>query len=126
MTNDDDPSLGHAIVVRRRQLRLRQDELADLAGVSERFVYALEHGKQSVQLDKALAVLAALGLHLELHRGGWPSFVTDLSGARPAANRSRPRCRSLRNQSCVQVVRFRPTSPVSCRREGAWERCDGR
>jgi len=37
--------------------------------VSERFVYALEHGKGSVQLDKVIAVLAALGLHLELHRG---------------------------------------------------------
>lgn len=54
---------------RRVQLRLRQDELADLAGVSERFVYALENGKATVQLNKVLAVLNALGLHLELHRG---------------------------------------------------------
>jgi y4mF family transcriptional regulator len=54
---------------RRRQLRLGQAELAELAGVSERFVYALESGKRSVQLDKVLAVLSALGLHLELHRG---------------------------------------------------------
>jgi HTH-type transcriptional regulator/antitoxin HipB len=59
-----------AVRSRRRQLRLRQDELADLAGVSERFVYALESGKQSVQLDKVIAVLSALGLHLEVHRGG--------------------------------------------------------
>jgi len=59
-----------AIRQRRRHLRLRQDELADLAGVSERFVYALESGKGSVQLDKVIAVLSALGLHLELHRGG--------------------------------------------------------
>jgi HTH-type transcriptional regulator/antitoxin HipB len=58
-----------AVRDRRRQLHLRQDELADLAGVSERFVYALENGKKSVQLDKLLAVLSALGLHLELHRG---------------------------------------------------------
>lgn len=55
---------------RRLQLGLRQDEVADLAGVSERFVYALENGKRSVQLDKVVAVLSALGLHLELHRGG--------------------------------------------------------
>jgi y4mF family transcriptional regulator len=59
-----------AIRSRRRQLRLRQDELADLAGVSERFVHSLENGKPSVQLDKVVAVLSALGLHLELHRGG--------------------------------------------------------
>lgn len=58
-----------AVRARRRQLRLRQGELADLAGVSERFVYALEAGKRSVQLDKAVAVLTALGLHLELRRG---------------------------------------------------------
>ncbi len=60
---------GGSVRARRQQLGLRQDDLADLAGVSERFVYALENGKRSVQLDKVLAVLAALGLHLELHRG---------------------------------------------------------
>lgn len=63
---------GHVaaeVKARRAQLRLRQEELADLAGVSERFVYALENGKQTVQLDKLLAVLNALGLHLEIHRG---------------------------------------------------------
>jgi y4mF family transcriptional regulator len=67
---DEIGEFASAVRSRRRQLRLRQDELADLAGVSERFVYALEHGKQSVQLDKVVAVLSALGLHLELHRGG--------------------------------------------------------
>ena len=64
------PNFAAAVRSRRRDLHLRQDELADLAGVSERFVYALETGKQSVQLDKLLAVLSALGLHLELRRGG--------------------------------------------------------
>jgi y4mF family transcriptional regulator len=54
---------------RRAVLRLSQEEVADLAGVSERFVYALENGKTTAQLDKVLAVLDALGLHLEIHRG---------------------------------------------------------
>ena len=67
---EENSAFAIALRSRRRHLRLRQEELADLAGVSERFVYALENGKQSVQLDKALAVLLALGLHLELHRGG--------------------------------------------------------
>ena len=62
-------SFADSVRRRRRDLGLRQDELADLAQVSERFVYALEGGKSSVQLDKVLAVLAALGLHLEIHRG---------------------------------------------------------
>jgi HTH-type transcriptional regulator/antitoxin HipB len=63
-------SFAAALKSRRRALGLRQEEVADLAGVSERFVYALENGKQSAQLDKVLSVLSALGLHLELRRGG--------------------------------------------------------
>jgi y4mF family transcriptional regulator len=65
-----------AIRHRRVSLHLRQDELADLAGVSERFVFALERGKRSVQLDKVVAVLAALGLHLQLQRGATPWIST--------------------------------------------------
>lgn len=61
--------LASEVRARRTQLRLRQEEVADLAGVSERFVYALENGKQTVQLDKVLSVLHALGLHLEIRRG---------------------------------------------------------
>lgn len=64
-----DGRLAAEVRGRRAQLQLRQEEVADLAGVSERFVYALENGKQTVQLDKVLAVLNALGLHLEIHRG---------------------------------------------------------
>lgn len=66
----DPVTFAAAVRSRRRALGLRQDELADLAEVSERFVHALESGKGTVRLDKLLAVLAALGLHLELHRGG--------------------------------------------------------
>jgi HTH-type transcriptional regulator/antitoxin HipB len=61
--------LAGEVRARRAQLQLRQEEVADLAGVSERFVYALESGKRTVQLDKVIAVLSALGLHLEIHRG---------------------------------------------------------
>lgn len=61
--------LASEVRARRTALLLKQEEVADLAGVSERFVYALENGKQTVQMDKVLAVLNALGLHLEIHRG---------------------------------------------------------
>jgi HTH-type transcriptional regulator / antitoxin HipB len=67
-------NLATEVRARRAQLRLRQEELADLAGVSERFVYALENGKKTVQLDKVVAVLNALGLHLEIHRGADPEI----------------------------------------------------
>lgn len=63
------PELASAVRARRRQLGLRQDELAELAGVSERFVFAVESGKASVRLDKLTPLLAALGLHLQIHRG---------------------------------------------------------
>jgi HTH-type transcriptional regulator / antitoxin HipB len=69
-------TFAEAVRARRRHLGLRQDELAELAGVSERFVYALENGKSTVQLDKVVAVLSALGLHLELRPGGGQEIST--------------------------------------------------
>lgn len=51
---------------RRRALGLRQSELAELAGVSTRFIGELEGGKQTVRLDKLQAVLDVLGLTIEL------------------------------------------------------------
>jgi HTH-type transcriptional regulator/antitoxin HipB len=51
---------------RRGALRLSQRDLAELAGVSERFVRFVEQGKRSVQLDSLLALLGTLGLELRL------------------------------------------------------------
>lgn len=54
---------------RRRQLGLRQDELAALAGVSTRFVASLEAGKPTLRLTLVLAVLAQVGADLALVPG---------------------------------------------------------
>jgi y4mF family transcriptional regulator len=51
---------------RRMRLGLTQQHLADLAGVSERFVRFVEQGKPSVQLDSLTAILETLGLELRL------------------------------------------------------------
>ena len=51
---------------RRRELRLSQDDVADLSGTSPRFVRELETGKSSVRLDKLVAVLGALGLTFDV------------------------------------------------------------
>ena len=51
---------------RRTALQLTQRDLADMAGVSERFVRFVEQGKPSVQLDSLLAVLDTLGLELRI------------------------------------------------------------
>ena len=51
---------------RRRELGITQQDLADLAGVSVRFLRELERGKQSIQLNAFLAVLDALGLEAQI------------------------------------------------------------
>ncbi len=66
MEDDRSKRLAQRVRERRKSLRLTQDELADLAGCSARFVRALEGGKAGVRLDKFLDVLNALGLELAL------------------------------------------------------------
>jgi y4mF family transcriptional regulator len=58
--------LASEVRARRAALRLTQHDLAQLAGVSERFVRFVEQGKRSVQLDSLLALLETLGLELQL------------------------------------------------------------
>lgn len=74
MSQEHDPGtaldvLGRAVRSRRRSLGLTQEEVADLAGCSERFVYALEQGKATAQLGKVLDVLRVLGLGLRIAPG---------------------------------------------------------
>jgi HTH-type transcriptional regulator / antitoxin HipB len=61
--------LAAVVAARRQQLNLSQQELADLAGVSSRFVHSVESGSSDVGLSRLLAVLDTLGLHLSLERG---------------------------------------------------------
>lgn len=72
--------LGQALRARRRDLRLTQQEVADLAEVSVRFLHELERGKPGVRLDKLLAVLRALGLHLQLAPGVHPPMDVPRQG----------------------------------------------
>jgi y4mF family transcriptional regulator len=58
--------LAAEVRTRRGHLGLTQRDLADMAGVSERFVRFVEQGKPSVQLDSLTAVLDTLGLELRL------------------------------------------------------------
>jgi len=61
--------LAAVVFARREAVGLRQEELAELADCSPRFVHDVEAGKPTVQLDKVLAVLEALGLGLEVVEG---------------------------------------------------------
>ena len=58
--------LAAEVRARRGRLGLTQQDLADMAGVSERFVRFVEQGKPSIQLNSLIAVLETLGLELRL------------------------------------------------------------
>lgn len=61
-----EPGIARLVRDRRKALRLTQDDLADLAGCSPRFVRALEAGKTTVRLDKLIDVFDVVGLELEV------------------------------------------------------------
>lgn len=58
--------ISKTVQARRKSLGVTQAQLADLAGVSPKFVYDLEKGKPSVSLDRVLLVISALGLEFKL------------------------------------------------------------
>jgi len=60
----DSNALGATIRARRLELDLTQEELADVARVTLRFVSELERGKESAQFAGIRRVLGALGLDL--------------------------------------------------------------
>ena len=61
-----------AEIVRRERKRQKvsQIRLSQLADVGTRFVRDLEDGKETVRLDKVLAVLETLGIAIELSSPG--------------------------------------------------------
>lgn len=65
-------SIGARLRVERKSLGLTQQELAELAGVSVRFVHEVEHGKRSAHVGKLIDIGAVLGLEL--------TFVPRLTG----------------------------------------------
>ena len=77
--------LADEVRARRAALRLSQQDVADMAGVSERFVRFVEQGKPSVQLDSLLAVLETLGLELQLSTRSRPA-ARALVSAPPSAD----------------------------------------
>ncbi len=58
--------IARSIHAARRRHGLTQTQLAGLSGTGLRFISELERGKPSVALDKVLAVLAVLGLRVQI------------------------------------------------------------
>ena len=60
-------AVGKLVQDERKRQGLTQLQLAGLANTGIRFVSDLENGKGTVQLQKLLAVMGALGLGLYVH-----------------------------------------------------------
>ncbi len=59
-------NLGRIVRFHRRQAKLTQLQLADLAGVGKSTVFDLEKGGTTLRIDSILAVLAVLNIDLRL------------------------------------------------------------
>jgi y4mF family transcriptional regulator len=57
--------VGRAVRETRAARGLRQEDLALASGTGRRFIVDLEKGKPNLRLAPTLAVLQALGVHLE-------------------------------------------------------------
>ena len=69
--------LGQALRTARKQLGLTQPQLALAAGVGVRLIVELEAGKPTLQLEKVLQVINALGGEIQLL--GLPSQAANTS-----------------------------------------------
>jgi len=56
--------LGKIVRAQRREMGLRQMDLAGIGNTGNRLIVDLESGKPTVQLQKALNILALLGLEV--------------------------------------------------------------
>jgi HTH-type transcriptional regulator / antitoxin HipB len=64
--------LGSLVRQRRHDLRLTQQQLADRAGVGRPWLVAVEAGHPRAEVGKLFALLAELGLDLDLSAGDAP------------------------------------------------------
>jgi len=63
---DSVEQIGKLIQTERKRQGIRQQDLADLSGVSWHFLSNLENGKTTVEFQKVLLVLRSLGIKIEM------------------------------------------------------------
>lgn len=71
--------LGPIIRFHRKKAKLTQQELARLAGVGKTFVFDVEKGKTSIQLDFLLRVLHVLNIKIDFQSPLMPLFQEQLN-----------------------------------------------
>ncbi len=64
--NSEITQFAEAVRLARKRHGMTQSDLAGLSGTGLRFISELERGKPTVALNKVLAVLATLGLRLQI------------------------------------------------------------
>lgn len=69
-THSDAAAIGAAIRSARKSYRLTQQELADLAGISDKTLRDIERGATSPSVGAVIASANALGLSLVTGTGG--------------------------------------------------------
>ncbi len=62
--------VGSLVQAVRKQQGMTQIDVAGLGGIGNRFIVDLEKGKETVQMQKAMDVLALLGLELVIRKKG--------------------------------------------------------
>lgn len=62
----DSRTLGRTIRDARKSRGLRQEDVALASGVGMRFIHDVEHGKPTLELERLLRVVRAVGLELRL------------------------------------------------------------
>ena len=63
-------ALSQEIRRRRKLLRINQEDLASLSGVSVRYIYEMEKGIANPSLETLMTVLRVLGMSLKLEITG--------------------------------------------------------
>ncbi|WP_036172654.1 helix-turn-helix domain-containing protein [Massilia sp. 9096] len=87
----DATKLGPLVRQRRRAQQLRIDDAAQLIGVSQDLMSRLENGQGTVRLDKALAILDALGLAMVVVPKEHPWLrQAQIDGSTPASDSKAP------------------------------------
>ncbi len=59
--------IGQSITHRRKELKLRQDDLAEMSGVTVRTIYNIEEGKGNPSLNTLSKLCDILGLEINVN-----------------------------------------------------------
>jgi transcriptional regulator with XRE-family HTH domain len=59
--------LGEIIQRRRETLSVKQEDLAEMSGITAKTIYLIEQGKGNPSIDTLLKIMEVLGLDISLH-----------------------------------------------------------